>query len=170
MSSFNYWPHGTWRSRYRCEASCSLLPSRRSPGWVIGNGADSAAEMCRQGRIHKHGQCGRVHKCTPMSLWTHLLLMMPMVRQDTGPLQMPVDMYGISGGSENVCICTSLICSSGHQSWWPPWLRSCCVIREWLMNMHVNFYFPFKLGPKIGLCIIHEWDWVRVIIEFLWYA
>jgi len=44
----------------------------------------------------------------------------PMVRLDTDPLQMPADTDGISGGSENVCVCTSLICSGRHQSQWPP--------------------------------------------------
>jgi len=41
---------------------------------------------------------------------THLL---PMVRQDTSALQMPVDAYGISGRSENVCIRTSLVAAAG---------------------------------------------------------
>jgi len=40
----------------------------------------------------------------------------PMVRLDTDPLQLPVDMDSISGGSENVCIRTSLICGGRHQS------------------------------------------------------
>jgi len=37
-----------------------------------------------------------------------------MVRLDIDPLRTPADI--ISGGGENVCICTSLIRSGGHQS------------------------------------------------------
>jgi len=36
-----------------------------------------------------------------------------MVRLDTDPLLTPADVDGISGGSENICVCTSLICSGG---------------------------------------------------------
>jgi len=35
-----------------------------------------------------------------------------MAMQDAGPLQTPADAGGISGGSENVCIRTSLIKSA----------------------------------------------------------
>jgi len=39
-----------------------------------------------------------------------------MAMQDAGPLQTHADAGGISGGSKNVCIRTSLIRSGGHQS------------------------------------------------------
>jgi len=32
----------------------------------------------------------------------------------------------------------------------------CCIKKVRVHIMHVNFNFPFNLGPKGGLCIIHE--------------
>jgi len=44
-------------------------------------------------------------------------LQLPMARLDTNHLQMTADVDGISGGSENVCVGTSLVCSlAGHDS------------------------------------------------------
>ena len=83
------------------------------------------------------------------------------------------DANGISGESENVCICTSLLqCRTSITmvaSAVAPYhvinerliklrnrLRSlCCTIKAWVHIMHVNFSFPFKLGPEVGLRIIH---------------
>jgi len=94
-----------------------------------------------------------------------------MVRLDTDPLQMLEDADSISGGSKNVWVCTSLVNCDGlyHE---PPRSQPYCVINErvvvadlrslhytvkvWMYIMHVNFDFPFKLGPKVGLCIIHK--------------
>jgi len=44
----------------------------------------------------------------------------PMVRLDINSLQTLADVNGISGESENVCVCTSLPSSGGHQSRRPP--------------------------------------------------
>jgi len=91
--------------------------------------------------------------------------------------QSSADANGISGGSENVCICTFLIHSGGHQSQrlpLLPQLRPCCVIKRttyeviaclqslwwnvkvWVRIMHVNSKCAFKLWPKLGLHVIHK--------------
>ena len=97
-------------------ASSSPLPSRHSPGRVIENGADSTAEMCRQGRLWMHTDafanaftdmyvsaycCAYMHTFADVSInvdntdgsantcrrpWMHLLLTPPMVRWDIRPL------------------------------------------------------------------------------------
>ena len=90
------------------------------------------------------------------------------------------DVDGISNGSE-MFASAHLICSGGHQSRRPPHghhkplrsrsrpcriitdLRSCSSLA--ITPLHrksmgayyiVNFNFPFKLGPKVGLHIIHK--------------
>ena len=46
-----------------------------------------------------------------------------MVRLDTDPLQMRTLFLP---WVKNVCVCTSLVCSGGHQSWrLPPWSHPC---------------------------------------------
>ena len=93
------------------------------------------------GHVRRHGQRRRIHKRTPTRPWKRLqaythhawrtwtlpciklqtllsrCLQLPMARLDTNHLQMPADVDGISGGSENVCVGTSLVCSlAGHDS------------------------------------------------------
>jgi len=92
-----------------------------------------------------------------------------MVRLDTDPLQMPADADSISGERENVCIRTSLACSGGINRNGRRRSRTCCVNevenslviavlhrKSMSVFMRVNFNFPFKLGPKVGLHIIQE--------------
>jgi len=73
----------------------------------------------------------------------------------------PCDADGISGGSENVCVRASLLCSGcvinerfikSRTCLW----SLCCTVKVWVRIVHVNFNFPLKLGSKVGLRIIHE--------------
>jgi len=113
----------------------------------------------------------RTLPCVKLRTIVSRLPTLPMVRLDTNPLQAPADTNGISGGRENVCICTSPLL------WWTStaaMVAPCCVINEgliksrihlwslrctikaWVCIMHMNFNFPFKLGPKVGLHIIQQ--------------
>jgi len=65
--------------------------------------------------------------------------MPPMVRLDTDPMQTPAGADGISGGSENVCIHTSIMRSGSHQSrWLPPQSRSFSECKIAVMVKQVN--------------------------------
>jgi len=56
-----------------------------------------------------------------------------MVRLDTDPLQTSADADSISGGSENVCVCTCLICGGGHQLRLPPqWAATAALLNKQL--------------------------------------
>ena len=105
-----------------------------------------------------------------IKLWTVVswLLMLPVVRLDTDPLQTPVDMDSISGESKNVCICTPslqrwasvataavvpcrIINEPLMKSRARLWLLR-CTVKAWVHIVHVNFNFPFILGPKCLQC------------------
>ena len=116
-----------------------------------------------------------------VKLWTVVsrLPTPPMVRLDTDPLQtQTVFLAKVKMFASTVR--TSLICSGRHQS---RRLRPCrvinegliklrtrlwslrCTVKAWVCVMHVNFNFPFKSGPKVGLHIVQEY----IIFEFLRY-
>ena len=116
-----------------------------------------------------------------VKLWTVVsrLPTPPMVRLDTDPLQtQTVFLAKVKMFASTVR--TSLVCSGRHQS---RWLRPCrvindgliklrtrlwslrCTVKAWVCVMHVNFNFPFKSGPKVGLHIVQEY----IIFEFLRY-